>query len=340
MRVLLTGGAGYIGAHTAIELIGAGHDIAVLDNFANSSPAVLDRIGDLTGVAPQLFEVDLLDRGAVESVFSASRFDAVIHFAGLKAVGESVADPLRYYRTNLLGTLNLLDSMISSGTTQLVFSSSATVYGEDVSPPISENSPIADAASPYGRTKLMIERMLEDVVRAQDAFAVASLRYFNPAGAHPSGDIGEDPKGIPNNLMPYITQVAVGERERLTINGDDYPTPDGSCIRDYIHVTDLARGHLAALDWLKASNGNGLRAFNLGTGRGTSVFEMVDAFERANGVGIPRVVGPRRPGDIPASFTDPARAAAELGWKAEKTVEDICRDAWRWQQKHPRGYHG
>ncbi len=336
MKILLTGGAGYIGAHTAVELGLAGAELSILDNFSNSSPVVLSRIEALTSKQPELHEVDLLDEVAVARVFDADRFDAVIHFAGLKAVGESVAEPLRYYRVNLGATINLVENMIRTGVPRLVFSSSATVYGEDVTPPIRENSQIIDAANPYGRTKLMIERILEDVVHANPQLAVVRLRYFNPAGAHESGTIGEDPRGIPNNLMPYITQVAVGARDELTVNGTDYPTPDGTCIRDYLHVVDLARGHLAALT--RIENESGLFTYNLGTGRGTSVMEMVRAFETANDLTLPLAYGPRRPGDIPESFTDPALAEAELGWKAERSVEDICKDAWRWQQQNPDGY--
>lgn len=336
MRILLTGGAGYIGAHTAVELAAAGAEPVLLDNFSNSSPVVLDRLEALTGRRPEHFEIDLLDEAAVAAVFDQHRFDAVIHFAGLKAVGESVADPLRYYRVNLGGTINLLSHMIRTGVQRLVFSSSATVYGEPVSPPIREDSPVLDATNPYGRTKLMIERILEDVIRANPALAVVRLRYFNPAGAHESGTIGEDPAGIPNNLMPYITQTAVGARECLTVHGDDYETPDGTCIRDYLHVVDLARGHLAALQ--RIENESGLYTYNLGSGQGSSVLEMIRAFERANDLTLPFRIGPRRPGDIPASFTDPTLANEALGWKAERTIVDICRDAWRWQQQNPEGY--
>ncbi len=336
MHALLTGGAGYVGIHTAVELVANGHDVTIVDNFSNSSPEAVKRAEKLSGRAISLVELDLMDDAGLTALFNESRFDAVVHFAGLKAVGESVTDPLRYYETNLGCTFNLLRQMIRTEVPRLVFSSSATVYGKDAISPITENTPLTDAASPYGRTKLMIERVLEDVASAHSFLGIVRLRYFNPAGAHPSGEIGEDPAGIPNNLMPFVTQVAVGTRTELTINGDDYPTPDGTCIRDYIHVVDLAGGHLAALRYIE--NRAGLWTFNLGTGRGSSVKEVIHTFEEANQITLPKQTGPRRPGDVPTSFTDPGLAASELGWQAEKTLEDICRDAWRWQQKNPNGY--
>jgi len=336
MKVLLTGGAGYIGTHTAVEFINAGHEVTVIDNLSNSSVKAIKRVERLTNASIDFHEADLLDGATVGDIFKAARFDAVVHFAGLKAVGESVSKPLAYYRTNIGGTINLLESMLASGVHKLVFSSSATVYGEPERIPIDEDCRIIDAANPYGRTKLMIERMLADVCAAHPELNVARLRYFNPAGAHESGEIGEDPRGIPNNLLPFVTQVAVGKREELVVFGNDYPTPDGTCIRDYIHVVDLARGHLAAM--AKLEQDPGLVTYNLGTGTGYSVMDIIGAFEKANDLELPWRQGPRRPGDIPASFTNPERARRELGWTAEKTIEDICRDAWRWQQRNPDGY--
>lgn len=335
MHVLLTGGAGFIGTHTAVELIHAGHQVTVVDNLSNSSIKAIKRVERLTNSKIDFHEVDLLAR-RLDDVFKEANFDAVVHFAGLKAVGESVAKPLAYYRNNIAGSIHLLECMLRHGVHKLVFSSSATVYGEPAKVPIDENSNLVDATNPYGRTKLMIEKMLEDVCRAEPAFNVARLRYFNPAGAHESGEIGEDPTGIPNNLMPFITQVAVGKRDKLVVFGDDYPTPDGTCIRDYIHVVDLARGHLAALARLQELPG--LVTYNLGTGQGHSVLEVVRAFERANNLQVPVEIGPRRAGDIPASFTSVMLAREELGWVAEKNLEDICRDAWHWQQRNPNGY--
>ena len=336
MRVLLTGGAGYIGSHTASELLNAGHDVTVVDNLANGSRVAVRRAGRLANGVVAIHEDDLLDTRGIERTFEAGPFDAVVHFAGLKAVGESVAEPLRYYRINLTSTMNLVETMLAQGVRHLVFSSSATVYGDPERVPIDETCAVHDASNPYGRTKLFLERILEDVVRAHPDMNVARLRYFNPAGAHPSGDIGEDPSGIPNNLLPYVTQVAVGRRDILTVNGDAYPTPDGTCIRDYLHVTDLARAHVAGRD--KLATHPGLVTYNLGTGRGQSVYEVIRAYERATGVEIPFRVGPRRAGDIPTSYTDPSLAEAELGWRAEKTIEDICRSAHEWQTRNPTGY--
>lgn len=340
MRVLLTGGAGYVGAHTSVELIEAGYDVEILDNFSNSSPEAVRRIGLITGTEPRLHEADLLEAERVTDIIGSGRFDAIIHFAGLKAVGESVSQPLRYYRTNLVGTLNLVDAMLAAGTRNLVFSSSATVYGDSVTVPIRETSLVVDATNPYGRTKLMIERILEDAAAAHSGLKVARLRYFNPAGAHASGLIGEDPAGIPNNLMPFISQVAVGKRDRLVVFGDDYPTRDGTCIRDYVHVVDLARGHLAALASLDDDRNESerVRTWNLGSGTGYSVMEMIRAFERATGQTIAFDIGPRRAGDIPESYTDPTLASRDLGWRAQMSIDDICRDAWRWQSQNPNGY--
>lgn len=337
MRVLLTGGAGYIGSHTAVELLDAGHEVVILDNLSNSSVKSIHRVERLTNKVIQFYERDALDRAGLDDVFSREDIDAVIHFAGLKAVGESVSNPLGYYHININTAINLCQAMLHHGVDQLVFSSSATIYGEPKQVPITEQSAVIDATNPYGRSKLMIEKILEDTCRAAPGFNVARLRYFNPAGAHESGEIGEDPLGVPNNLLPFVTQVAVGKRDELTIFGNDYPTADGTCIRDYIHVVDLARGHLAALS--KLQERPGLVTYNLGTGKGYSVLDIVTAFEAATGVKIPYKIGPRRPGDIPTSFTDPSAAKNALGWSAQLGIEDICRDAWRWQDKNPSGYN-
>lgn len=336
MKVLLTGGAGFIGSHTAVELLNAGHQVVILDNLSNSSVKAIHRVERLTNQTIQFYERDVLDTEGLEEVFQREQVDAVVHFAGLKAVGESVANPLDYYRININGAIALCQTMLAHKVHNLVFSSSATIYGEPTEIPITETAEVIDAANPYGRTKLMIEKILEDLCHAEPAFNVARLRYFNPAGAHISGEIGEDPQGIPNNLLPFVSQVAVGKREQLTVFGDDYPTPDGTCIRDYIHVVDLALGHLAALTKLEEKPG--LVTYNLGTGKGYSVFEIIKAFESANDLTIPFSVGPRRSGDIPTSYTDPLRATEDLGWSATRTIEDICRDAWNWQQKNPTGY--
>jgi len=336
LNVLLTGGAGYIGSHTAVELLNAGHDVTIVDNLSNSSYMAVQRVERLTNRQISFHEKDLLDNSVMDPIFNASEYDSVIHFAGLKSVGESVNDPLSYYRTNILSTLNLCESMLKAGINNLVFSSSATVYGEPEVVPIDEQSKVIDATNPYGRTKLMIEKILEDFAAANNTLNIALLRYFNPGGAHASGEIGEDPNGIPNNLLPFVTQVAVGKRAELVVFGNDYPTSDGTCIRDYIHVVDLAKGHLAALE--KLNERPGLVTYNLGTGTGYSVLDIVQAFERANNLNLPYVIGPRRAGDIPSSFTNPALALSELNWKAEKTIEDICRDAWNWQLRNPDGY--
>ncbi|MGV1098163.1 UDP-glucose 4-epimerase GalE [Thiovibrio sp. JS02] len=333
--ILVTGGAGYIGSHTIVELQQAGYEIVVVDNFVNANPEALARVRELTGKPLVVRAVDLLDRPALAEVFAEFPISAVIHFAGLKAVGESVAEPLRYYHNNLTGTLVLLECMAAHGVKQIVFSSSACVYGDPDSVPIREDFPVRPT-NPYGRTKLMIEQILQDARVADPALQVVILRYFNPVGAHPSGRIGEDPSGIPNNLMPYIAQVAVGRLAQLSVFGGDYPTPDGTGVRDYIHVVDLARGHLHALR--KIVENPGLLLCNLGTGRGYSVLEMVAAFARASGRAVPHVVTARRPGDIATCYADPTLARDALGWQAELGLEEMCRDHWRWQENNPEGY--
>jgi len=334
MRILVTGGAGYIGSHTCVELLAAGHEVVVVDNLANSSAEALERVRRISGREPGFHRLDLREGAALREVFARSRFDAVIHFAGLKAVGESVQKPLHYYDNNVTGTLRLLECMREAGVKRLVFSSSATVYGDPASVPIREDFTLS-ASNPYGRTKLFIEEILRDEQRANPDWDIVLLRYFNPVGAHASGLIGEDPAGIPNNLMPYVSQVAVGKLECLNVWGNDYPTPDGTGVRDYIHVVDLALGHLAAL---QRGQGPGVRAYNLGTGRGYSVLEMIAAFERASGRKVPYRFAPRRPGDVAACYADPTLAHRELGWKAERDVDAMCRDAWHWQSQNPRGY--
>ena len=335
MMILVTGGAGYIGSHTVVQLIAAGHDLLILDNFSNSSPKVLDRIFAISGSRPQVIEGDIRDPVLLKRIFSEYPIDAVIHFAGLKAVGESVAQPIRYFDNNVVGSLRLFEAMAEANVKTLVFSSSATVYGDPHAVPICESFPL-QATNPYGRTKLHIEEMLRDISRADPAWRIALLRYFNPVGAHPSGLIGEDPQGIPNNLMPYVAQVAVGRRAELGVFGNDYPTPDGTGVRDYIHVVDLARGHLAALDALEKADA--LITVNLGTGRGYSVLDVVSAFERASGKPVPYQILPRRAGDVASCFADPALALETLGWKAEFDLDDMCRDSWRWQEGNPEGY--
>lgn len=334
-HVLVTGGCGYIGSHTVVELLGAGQQVTILDNLSNSSPLVLDRIAGICGARPRFVEADVRDEAAVTDVFRSATFDAVIHFAGLKAVGESVAEPQRYYDNNIGGSLTLFRVMAAAKVRQLVFSSSATVYGDPHAVPIREDFPL-QVTNPYGRSKLMVEEMLRDIALADNKWHIALLRYFNPAGAHASGEIGEDPRGIPNNLIPYIAQVAIGRRDRLSVFGDDYPTHDGTGVRDYIHVVDLARGHLSALAAIRSAAG--VLTVNLGTGRGYSVLDMVKAFERASGRAVPYVIAPRRPGDIAACFADPSRAAALLGWKAEFGLDAMCRDSWNWQRRYPKGF--
>ncbi len=338
MKVLVTGGAGYIGSHTCVELLEAGHEVVVLDNLSNSCETAVQRVEQITGKSLPFYQTDLLDYAASEKVFQAHAFDAVIHFAGLKAVGESVARPLAYYHNNITGTLHLLDLMQKYRVKNLVFSSSATVYGNPHTVPIREDFPLS-ATNPYGRTKLMLEQILRDVAAADDGLRVSLLRYFNPVGAHKSGMIGEDPNDIPNNLMPYIAQVAIGKLPCLSVFGNDYDTPDGTGVRDYIHVVDLARGHLKALDHLEAQKER-VDVFNLGTGHGYSVLEMVAAFEKASGKHVPYRIAPRRPGDIAACYADPSKAARELGFRAEYSLADMCADSWNWQSKNPNGYHG
>jgi UDP-glucose 4-epimerase len=327
--ILVTGGTGYIGSHTVVELLESGQKVLIYDNLSNSKRSVLDRIETIAGKRPDFVEGDIRDRAALRQLFVRHKVDAVIHFAGLKAVGESVAQPLRYYDNNFSGSVALFETMAETGVKQLVFSSSATVYGDPASVPIREDAPLS-ATNPYGRSKLMIEDMLRDVHRADPDWRIAVLRYFNPVGAHSSGIIGEDPNGLPNNLLPFVAQVAVGKLKELSVFGSDYPTPDGTGVRDYIHVVDLARGHLAALNAI--ARDPGLITTNLGTGRGYSVLEMVRAFEQASGRKVAyRQVG-RRAGDIATCYADPAHAQRTLGWQAEFGVDDMCRDAWRWQQ--------
>lgn len=335
MKVLLTGGAGYIGSHTAVECLAAGHEVVVFDNLSNSSPKSLERVAQIAGRPVEFVEGDIRDRAALACVFAEHAIDAVVHFAGLKAVGESVEQPLRYYDNNIAGSIALFEEMAAAGVKSVVFSSSATVYGDPATVPITEDFPLS-ATNPYGWSKLFIETMLRDIVRADAGWTVALLRYFNPVGAHASGLIGEDPRGIPNNLMPYIAQVAVGRRAKLSVFGGDYPTPDGTGVRDYIHVVDLARGHVAALN--KLAGLSGVHTWNLGTGRGVSVLEMVRAFEAASGKPVPYQIVARRAGDVAQCWADPARAAADLGWRAEYDLARMCADAWRWQSNNPEGY--
>ncbi|HET8864949.1 MAG TPA: UDP-glucose 4-epimerase GalE [Gracilimonas sp.] len=337
MNVLVTGGAGYIGSHTVLELLNDGHEVIVIDNLSNSSKESLRRVKDITGKDLTLFKEDLLNKEQVNKIFSDHDIDSVIHFAGFKAVGESVAKPLMYYDNNITGTINLCEVMKKHGVKNIVFSSSATVYGDPQKVPITEDSPLS-ATNPYGRTKLFIENILKDLHIADDSWNIALLRYFNPIGAHKSGLIGEDPNDIPNNLMPYISQVAVGKLNELAVFGDDYPTHDGTGVRDYIHVVDLAIGHLKALD--KLNSDPGLLVYNLGTGKGSSVLDMVKAFEEASGKKIPYKVTPRRPGDIAECYADPTKAEHELGWKATRGIKEMCEDTWRWQSKNPDGYEG
>ncbi|WP_298888560.1 UDP-glucose 4-epimerase GalE [uncultured Serinicoccus sp.] len=336
MRVLVTGGAGYIGSHTVIALARAGHEVVVVDDFSNSKPSVAPRLEELAGIPVPVHAFDLADGDKIDSLLSQERFDAVIHFAAFKAVGESVEKPIDYYRNNIGATLRLVEAMVAHDVPHLVFSSSATVYGEDAPVPMTEGLPTS-ATNPYGWTKVMNEQILRDVTHAYPQLKVALLRYFNPVGAHPSGLIGEDPSDIPNNLMPFVAQVAVGRREKLSVFGDDYDTVDGTGVRDYIHVQDLAEGHVAALERI-SSHDRPLSVWNLGTGRGTSVLELVSAFERASGQQIPYEIVGRRPGDIASSYADPSLAETELGWRASRSVEDMCADTWRWQQANPQGY--
>lgn len=335
MAVLVTGGTGYIGSHTTVQLLNAGKDVVVLDNLSNSSVEVLKRIETITGQAVKFYQKDLIHEADIELVFSENQIESVIHFAALKAVGESVAMPLEYYSNNVTGTLNLLKTMRKYQVKNFVFSSSATVYGNPASNPITEDFPLS-TTNPYGATKLMVEDILRDLSKADPSLNIAILRYFNPVGAHISGLIGEEPSGIPNNLMPYITKVAVGKLKSLSVFGNDYNTPDGTGVRDYIHVEDLADGHLKALD--KLSGNPGLVTYNLGTGNGYSVLELVNAFAKASGREIPYQISERRPGDIAACYADPSKAKAELGWVAQFDVNAMCEDSWRWQEANPEGY--
>ena len=334
MKVLLTGGAGYIGSHTVVEMCEAGYDVVVVDNFSNSSPRVMDRVCELVGHSVPFYEADVADEAAMDRIFAEHKIDAVVHFAGLKAVGESVQMPLAYYQNNINSTLTLLRSMEKAQVKRLVFSSSATVYGNPERCPITEESPTGKCSNPYGWTKFMIEQILMDYCHANPDMQAILLRYFNPVGAHASGRIGEMPNGRPNNLMPYITQVAVGKLPELSIFGNDYPTHDGTGVRDYIHVVDLARGHVAALGYTAP----GAAVFNLGTGTGYSVLDMVKTFAEVNGVPIPHRIGPRRPGDIAECYAEPAKALAEMGWKAELGIEEMCASSWKWQSMNPNGY--
>ena len=337
MTILVTGGAGYIGSHTCVELLERGMDVVVVDNLVNSNAAVLERVAAITGRQPVFYELDVRDENKLSAVFDAHSIDCVIHFAGLKAVGESVAKPMLYYDNNLNSTITLCRVMERHGCKKMIFSSSATVYSGDNEMPLTEASKTGNCANPYGWTKYMGEEILRDIAAADPEWSVVLLRYFNPVGAHESGAIGEDPKGIPNNLMPYISQVAIGRRERLGVFGNDYPTHDGTGVRDYIHVVDLARGHVAAIGY--AMEHPGAEVFNLGTGIGCSVLDMVRAFEEANGVPIPYEIAPRRPGDLPAYYADPKKSAALLGWRAEHSLVDMCRDSFRWQKQNPNGYN-
>lgn len=337
MNILVTGGAGFIGSHTLVELYAAGHTAVVVDNLSNSSAESLRRVAKIVNVSEIPFvKGDIRDRDTLNDLFSEYTFDACIHFAGLKAVGESVVKPWEYYDNNMSGTLTLLDVMRQHGCKNIIFSSSATVYGDPAVIPITEKCPKGQCSNPYGWTKSMLEQVMMDMQRADNEWNVVLLRYFNPIGAHPSGTIGEDPNGIPNNLMPYITQVAVGKRPELGVFGNDYDTPDGTGVRDYIHVVDLARGHVAALR--KVEQGSGLSIYNLGTGRGYSVLDVVHAFEKATGVKVPYSIKPRRLGDIATCYSNPQKAHDELGWTAQYDIEDMCRDSWRWQSQNPDGY--
>ncbi len=335
MSILVTGGAGYIGSHTCVELLDAGYDIVVVDNLCNSKEESLKRVRDITGKGFSFYNVDLLNQGELDNVFKNEKIDSVIHFAGLKAVGESVSMPLRYYHNNITGTIILCDVMRKFSVKNLVFSSSATVYGDPHTVPIKESFPLS-ATNPYGHSKLIIEEILRDLYISDNSWNIALLRYFNPVGAHPSGRIGEDPNGIPNNLVPYIAQVAVGKLPELKVYGNDYPTPDGTGVRDYIHVLDLADGHLKALE--KLYENPGVVTYNLGTGQGYSVLDMIHAFEKASGKKIPYMLTERRPGDIAACYADPSKAKLELNWIAKKGLDEMCTDSWRWQSMNPNGF--
>ena len=337
MKILVTGGAGFIGSHTCVELLNSGHEVVVVDNLSNSCEESLTRVREITGKDLTFHKIDILDREGLDAVFTKEGpIDAVIHFAAFKAVGESVQKPLKYYGNNITGTIALCEVMAAHGCKNIVFSSSATVYGQPDSVPIREDFPTPGATNPYGWTKLMMEQVFRDVHHADASWNIILLRYFNPIGAHESGRIGEDPAGIPNNLLPYVSQVAIGKLKELAVFGDDYPTRDGTGIRDYIHVVDLALGHVRAIE--KLSSNCGLAIYNLGTGRGTSVLEIVDAFEKASGRKVPYAIKPRRPGDVPECWADPAKAEKELGWKAKFGIEKMCEDLWRWQSMNPNGF--
>ena len=335
MRILLTGGAGYIGSHTAVELYNAGHEVVIVDNLANSKEEAIKRVEKITGKEVPFVKADVRDREAMDKIFKSWKIDAVIHFAGLKAVGESCVKPLEYYENNMNATFVLLDVMRNNGCKNIIFSSSATVYGDPAIIPITEECPKGHCTNPYGQTKSMLEEVLTDVQKADNEWNVVLLRYFNPIGAHKSGLIGENPNGIPNNLMPYITQTAIGMRKELGVFGNDYDTPDGTGVRDYIHVVDLATGHVAALQAIEKNCG--LAVYNLGTGHGYSVLDVVKAFEKANGLKVPYSIKPRRPGDIATCYCNPAKAKAELGWEAKYSIEDMCRDSWNFQKNNPNG---
>ena len=337
MKLLVTGGAGFIGSHTCVELLNSGFDVVIADDLSNSKAMVIDRIEEITGRRPAFYQIDVCDRAALNDLFEKeSPIGGVIHFAGFKAVGESTRKPIEYYTNNLLSTLVLCDVMRSHDCRNIVFSSSATVYGDPAFVPITEECPLGERTNPYGETKAMQERILTDIWKSDPAWKVILLRYFNPIGAHESGKIGEDPKGIPNNLLPYVAQVASGKLEKVHVFGNDYPTPDGTGVRDYIHVVDLAKGHVRAIEALDRLEG--VNVFNLGTGKGYSVLEIIQAFSKACGKDLPYQIDARRPGDIAECWSDPAKAEAVLGWKAEKNLEDMCRDAWRWQSQNPDGY--
>ena len=336
MNILLAGGAGYIGSHTAVELLTAGHDVVIVDNYCNSCAEAVNRVEEVSGKKVVSYEADVKDKVAMAKIFAENKIDCVIHFAGLKAVGESVQKPIEYYRNNIDTTLTLLECMKEAGVKKFVFSSSATVYGEENDIPYIETMKRGSCSNPYGWTKVMMEEILEDAAKADEELTVVLLRYFNPIGAHESGRMGEDPQGIPNNLMPYITQVAVGKLKELGVFGNDYDTPDGTGVRDYIHVVDLAKGHVKALK--KIEDNSGLSIYNLGTGKGYSVLDIVKNFEAATGVKIPYVIKPRRPGDIATCYSDASKAERELGWKAENGIKEMCADSWRWQSNNPNGY--
>lgn len=336
MSVLVTGGAGYIGSHTCVELLNSGIDVVIVDNFCNCKKSSIDRIRALTNKAFTYYECDIRDYDGMDEIFKKESIDSVIHFAGLKAVGESVYKPLEYFDNNINGTLVLLDVMRNNGCKKIVFSSSATVYGMNNISPLTEDMKVGGVTNPYGRTKLMIEEIMQDLYVSDKEWSICLLRYFNPIGAHKSGTMGEDPNGIPNNLMPYITQVAIGKLDHLGVYGDDYDTHDGTGVRDYIHVVDLALGHVKAVE--KVASGTGLNIYNLGTGKGYSVLDVVKAFEKASGVKIKYEILDRRPGDIATCYSDPSKALKELGWKAERDIEEMCEDSWRWQSQNPNGY--